>query len=460
MEPTVTPLPPDEQTNRPSSSELSERELDVLRLVATGAGNKEIAQQLFISPNTVKVHLRNIFSKIGVASRTEAAMYAARKGLVAVPSSAAPENADTPAPPSDPEAAPAFALEPTDTPSSTAPRQRRLWWVSGVVVAVVLLGVAGLWSAVRPRPMPTPTPSASPAPPRWQTLADMPTSRSDLAATVYDDQIYAIGGESAQGITGVTERYNPPTNSWEALAVKPVPVSNAGAAVIAGQIYVPGGQSASGQITSTFEVYSPRDNGWQQLPPLPATLSRYALAAFEGQLYVFGGWDGEKYRATVYRYDPDTGKWTELTPMPTARGNAGAAVAGGRIYVIGGSNSAGPVTTNEVYTPEQEGQSGGSPWQTRAPFPEARSRLQAAVIADNIYVAGSLDQAGLSAFGYLPPTNSWQALQAPPAFSGTGAALVALDRSLHLLGGKELNTPSARHLAYQALFSVFIPIVR
>jgi DNA-binding NarL/FixJ family response regulator len=64
------------------NSELSERELEILRLVATGASNKEIASRLTISTNTVKVHLRNIFAKVGAASRTEAALYAVRTGLV------------------------------------------------------------------------------------------------------------------------------------------------------------------------------------------------------------------------------------------------------------------------------------------------------------------------------------------------------------------------------------------
>ncbi len=68
-----------------STTELTEREKEILRLVATGTSNKEIARQLFISSNTVKVHVRNIFAKIGASTRTEAAMYAVRIGLVQSP---------------------------------------------------------------------------------------------------------------------------------------------------------------------------------------------------------------------------------------------------------------------------------------------------------------------------------------------------------------------------------------
>ena len=64
---------------------LSDRELDVLRCVARGASNKEIASELSISQNTVKVHLRNIFAKLGVSSRTEATTAGMQQGYIAIP---------------------------------------------------------------------------------------------------------------------------------------------------------------------------------------------------------------------------------------------------------------------------------------------------------------------------------------------------------------------------------------
>ena len=63
-------------------SDLSERELDVLRLIARGMSNKEIANELVISEGTVKSHVSNILSKLHLAHRTQAALYALKRGLV------------------------------------------------------------------------------------------------------------------------------------------------------------------------------------------------------------------------------------------------------------------------------------------------------------------------------------------------------------------------------------------
>ncbi len=61
---------------------LTEREIEVLRLVAQGVSNSEIAQALYITVNTVKTHLRNILDKLQLENRTQAATYAVQKGLV------------------------------------------------------------------------------------------------------------------------------------------------------------------------------------------------------------------------------------------------------------------------------------------------------------------------------------------------------------------------------------------
>jgi len=67
-----------------SPETLTERETEVLRQLARGKSNKEIATSLFISETTVKTHVKNIMQKLGVPSRTQAALYAARIGLVSL----------------------------------------------------------------------------------------------------------------------------------------------------------------------------------------------------------------------------------------------------------------------------------------------------------------------------------------------------------------------------------------
>lgn len=68
-----------EEKQRPE--ELTKRELEVLQEIAKGKSNKEIAASLFITEKTVKTHVSNLLSKLGLADRTQAALYAVRNGL-------------------------------------------------------------------------------------------------------------------------------------------------------------------------------------------------------------------------------------------------------------------------------------------------------------------------------------------------------------------------------------------
>jgi DNA-binding NarL/FixJ family response regulator len=68
-----------------SANELTKQEATVLALVAKGWRNTEIANELFISTKTVETHISRIFSKLGVSSRTQAALYAIHSGSLSTP---------------------------------------------------------------------------------------------------------------------------------------------------------------------------------------------------------------------------------------------------------------------------------------------------------------------------------------------------------------------------------------
>jgi DNA-binding NarL/FixJ family response regulator len=82
--PTRAPSPPQTSVAQPLAplEELTPREREVLRLLSTGASNREIGEQLFISEGTVKNHISNILSRLNLRDRTQAAIWAKERGLV------------------------------------------------------------------------------------------------------------------------------------------------------------------------------------------------------------------------------------------------------------------------------------------------------------------------------------------------------------------------------------------
>ncbi len=429
-----------------ATSELTEREREILRLIASGASNKDIARQLFISPNTVKVHLRNIFAKIGAASRTEAAVYAIHEGITQAanhPTTQPPDYSTT-----------RLSDYPT-TPLETKSRPHYFWIAA--LITVLLAGVVALMVTTTRSPtiaVASPAPAATPLQ-RWQAQADLPTARGGLAVAVYENQIYAIGGETTQGVTGMMEQYDVASDTWKALTPKPLPVTDINAAVIGGQIYIPGGRLASGRVTDVLESYDPRRALWERRAPLPVALSGYALAAFEGKLYVFGGWDGQKFLASVYEYDPGQDNWIKRTPMPTMRGFAGAAIAGGKIYVIGGYDGKEALTVNEEYLPERD------TWSRRAPLPEGRYAMGVASIADIIHVVGGEGETGssLPPLQYVHQQDQWQEFEGPLSQRWSHLGLVPFQTQLYGVGGRWNDIPAAQNLSYQAIYTILIPII-
>jgi len=68
-----------------AATELTPREREILKLVAQGKSNRDIARTLVISERTARTHASNVLTKLGLASRTQAALWAIREGLVAHP---------------------------------------------------------------------------------------------------------------------------------------------------------------------------------------------------------------------------------------------------------------------------------------------------------------------------------------------------------------------------------------
>ena len=431
---------------------LTERELEIARAVATGATNQQIARELSISVNTVKAHLKNIFAKLDIQSRTEVALYAVREGLVEVETPPATQ-ADT-------------AIRAWPVKRQPIPRHKRLVLLLAMAASLLLVTLP----RVEMSPTLPPTsefedvgssgasrgPTVQPS--RWNSVAPLPTPGSRLAAAYGEGRIYVIGGYTADGVAGTVEEYDVATNSWRSLSSKPIPVHNVSAAFVGGRIFVPGGYAADGQVIADLEIYDPESDAWTRGAPVPRPLCAYAVASMEDTLYLFGGWDGSEYAATTLAYDTVADTWAEMSRMSSARGFSAAGVVDNKIYVVGGYDGEGEIAAVEEYDPAKEEQ--GSPWRLRRPMSAARGGLGVATIAGSLYAIGG-GWNGYLAFNerYDPRLDQWAPVETPVFGQWRNLAVVASETRVYALGGWNGALMDANY-EYQALFTYYLPEVR
>lgn len=447
---------------------LSERELDVLTCVASGASNKEVAEQLSISPHTVKVHLRNIYTKLGASSRTEAVTLAMQQGHLTAFSP--PDDSSTiqePPPIASAETVPPEIVpaEAEDTMVEDAPvaRSRRHLWIVVAVIALLILAMGAIFVVTRLADSDTTrtatgefveTPIGDS---RWFTGRPMPQPAANMASAVVGLDVYSIGGESAEGVRSTVDIFNTRDKTWLTAADKPTPITDAAAAVLAGQIYVMGGMGADGQPTNTVEAYSPTNNAWRTVTGLPSAMNGNVAVATDSEIFLFGGRDAQgDYLSTVYAYNPGADSWRPLPPLPTPRADATGGLVQNQIVITGGENESGSLATCELLDIASE------TWSECPDMLLPRRSAQGAVILDRFYViGGDADNEMLFSEYYDVNNQSWQVVNMPMldgATNWTELGVANVETRIYVVGGRiDAEIVDANYIYSPLVYQYFIP---
>jgi len=434
------------------SQQLSDREIDILKLVAQAKSNKDIAAELFISVNTVKVHLANIFQKIGVASRTEAALYAINHSITKADNS--------------------FEFE---KPLLSFPNQTELvlshdspkntFWKLVVLIFLVLLLLSAFLLirsnfAVQPTKFPDSS-SMTLIGQSWQILHPMSEPRAGMAVTAYNNSVYVFGGKSQTGVTSLCEKYDTIEKKWLKLENKPTAVTDIKAVTVGERIYVPGGETNQGTFTNVLEVYNPRTDTWELKSPLPESVSAYALAAVDGIIYLFGGHRGQGPLDIVISYDPNSDKWEYISKLNEPRTYAEAVSVKERIFLLGGLKGNMVLTLNESFNPYRNDQ-GESYWKTETPLPKPGYGLVAGELGSSIYViyGDTLESDYNRPIYYSIVDDKWYG-DLNPNYEQNNNPLtggVIMDGQFFLVGGKRNEVFLSDLKSFRVVYTVILPI--
>lgn len=421
-------------TNNETTSQLSDRELEVLEKIATGSTNKQIAQELVLSVHTVKVHVRNIHSKLGVSSRTEAAMLALQEGLITIPGindteSTVKEESDEDED-DDAEADVENATEPT---SPNADSAAGAFQSDGKLARPLPSEHADRDVGAPGRQL---RPSAAAPPETTETVEPAVSQPQPAAATPPPEPI------APQPTTYLQTKPQPASLSWwqqlylagavlVALGVAIGPVLPAASEP---EIYLPPAKSSLNFFpTPVPTTVPPLPANWFPRAPLRSERAALALVAYQDQLFAIGG-IGSDNQATplIESYTPTTDQWAVLATKPTATANIMAAILDDKVYVPGGCDNEGQAVDQlQIYDPADNS------WQEGASLPEPRCAYGLVAFQDQLYLFGGWDGQDFrgTVFIFSPKTNEWHLLDQPmPEIKGyMGTAI--LNNQIYVVGG-------------------------
>ena len=463
---------------------LTERELEVVRLLSTGAGNKEIAAQLYLSPNTVKVHLRNIFTKLEAQSRVEVTMIAVRSGWVMpAPNGPTGEPAANGVPV-------AVALAPPDTssPNDTASAE--------TPAATTIPGAPVSDSTATPQPAlvegaDATSDPATPATPADRDQPDLtphteapisapPSPASD--APLMPGEKTAEPAPEAQPIQPIQPAQpaqpaqpEPQAAPPATRVIVPVPVAPnpqplpplavwRRVLIVATLLLIVAGSLASlpalrsnaapnadgtdlieiGNVSSDLLVPGEATR-WYLRSAMPAARARSAAAAANGLIYLIGGETNQTASGDVLIFDPKNNTWSPSGALkPTPAWNAAAVAIGPLIYVAGGTTSNGVATDKVEVLDTTRNQ-----WQSLSPLPAPLTGHSMAALNGKLYVFGdkSTNPTTVDSYEYDIAAGAWRPIAPMPTpRSLTGAA--AFDDHIYVLGGYDDGREFATCEAY------------
>ncbi len=448
---------------------LTERELEVLKLLATGVSNKEIAAQLFLSPNTIKVHLRNIFTKLEVQTRTEATLVAVRNGWIALAETDVAASATTPSAVSGAVASAAASANDAATrpinpdidqspehwdvnaiPTANPQPDQAIQPIASVAIdpdetrritvaeqaprniedALVILGKS--------------TPQTAPVPvaPNPQLLPPLSLRRRLLlvGAGLLTLVFMVIALRPQPTITATEENLSaggpimvamPQSTHWVARSTVRTARTGSVAVAAEGRVYVIGGQTDTG-LSDEVLLYTPRQNTWDDVnAPKPTPVFGAGGAAIGKRIYVLGGIAANGQPSRQFEMlDLNGNAWTALRDLPNAISGHAVSAAQNKLYVFGGRVNGAISAAARVFDPNTEA------WADLPPMPTPRAQAAAAAINDQIYVVGGSDgQQELTTCEVFSIRDSrWQTCS-PMTTARSSFGLAAVGQSLYAIGG-------------------------